>query len=324
MAWRSILILWTLAFAKVNATDLNDFTNDLATNVGPLLALFGESMTKQYLSESTSFLDYFIFAMAPIGILTIMVSTIRLCGRPSLRAFIGRSQEGDGAVEAELCTSTSRDVCELFNRGSITRVLGRPNILELVYDPRYPNSEKELSISRHYFQNASEPETDGWREVKASGNDNSFAPNPNLSLNIGIKHQPRWVFFLIAILGFILQAGIIALAGTGVWIFGWNLNSGNSASRDYAPIMFITGTVLMCGGTWFCAYLIGETTRERYFQRNDCDPAMRPRLLWLQPGPQVIGDQSFDPFAYFENMHDPIQLWMSSQRIVSNKLYEKQ
>jgi hypothetical protein len=79
-------------------------------------------MTRQYLSESTTFLDYFIFAMAPIGILTAIVSAIRVCGNPSLRAFIGRSQEGNGVVEAELCTSTSRDVCELFNKGGITRV----------------------------------------------------------------------------------------------------------------------------------------------------------------------------------------------------------
>lgn len=66
------------------------------TDLGPLLALFGESITKQYLSESTSFLDYLIFAMAPIGILTAIISTIRVCGYSSLRTFIGRSQEGGG------------------------------------------------------------------------------------------------------------------------------------------------------------------------------------------------------------------------------------
>jgi hypothetical protein len=94
--------------ADPGADDLAEFSNNLATDVGPLLVLFGESMTKQYLSESTSFLDYFIFAMAPIGLLTAIVSTIRLCGHSSFRAFIGRSQEGRGTVEAELCTSRKR------------------------------------------------------------------------------------------------------------------------------------------------------------------------------------------------------------------------
>ncbi|KAL2148017.1 hypothetical protein VTI28DRAFT_73 [Corynascus sepedonium] len=129
------LVAYAIGSANAGDDDLSDFSNNLATDIGPLLVLFGESITKQYLSESTSFLDYFIFAMAPIGIITAIVSTIRVCGYSSLRAFIGRSQEGDGVIEAELCTSTSPDVCELFTRGRITRVLGQPKILELVYNP---------------------------------------------------------------------------------------------------------------------------------------------------------------------------------------------
>ena len=120
MARQWLFIIFALAFDGVSAADdadddLSDFSNNLATDIGPLIVLFGEYMTRQYLSESTRFRDYFIFAMGPIGILTAMVSAIRVCGHSSLRAFVGRGQEGDGIVEAELCTSTSRDVCELFN-----------------------------------------------------------------------------------------------------------------------------------------------------------------------------------------------------------------
>lgn len=59
---------------------LDDFSNNLATDLGPLLSLFGEAITKQYLSESTSFEDYIIFALAPIGLMTAVVSVIRVCG----------------------------------------------------------------------------------------------------------------------------------------------------------------------------------------------------------------------------------------------------
>jgi hypothetical protein len=45
---------------------------------------FGEQVTKQYLSESINFRDYLIFAIAPMGILTALVSAIRVCGSPSL------------------------------------------------------------------------------------------------------------------------------------------------------------------------------------------------------------------------------------------------
>ncbi|KAK0732028.1 hypothetical protein B0H67DRAFT_679539 [Lasiosphaeris hirsuta] len=339
----------------VRADDLSDFSNNLATDIGPLLVLFGESMTKQYLSESTSFLDYFIFAMAPIGILTAIISTIRVCGHSSLRAFIGRSQEGDGAVEAELCTSTSRDVCELFNRGGITRVLGKPDILELIY---FPDSDTQsLQLLRGYLKDPNNTDCldKSWwqreddslfrRRTKDSDGKNPFlfAPNPNLSLNVGIVKPPDWVLYVIAATGFVLQAGVLALAGTGVWILGWNLNGGgsSSASRDYAPAMFITGTALMCGGMWSCAALIGQTTHEVRFRRTKkprddaaaaAEPAEAvesaeapklpkpPRLLWLQPGPQVIGDQSFDPFAYFEDTTDnPLQTWTSSRKDFDEK-----
>jgi hypothetical protein len=40
------------------AIDINNFSNNLATDLGPLLALFGDSMIKQFLSESTSYLTY--------------------------------------------------------------------------------------------------------------------------------------------------------------------------------------------------------------------------------------------------------------------------
>ncbi|KAF2635423.1 hypothetical protein P280DRAFT_553799 [Massarina eburnea CBS 473.64] len=127
--------LWVLLFglvAPIRAGDLNDFSNNLATDLGPLLSLFGEAITKQYLSESTSFEDYIIFALVPLGLMTAVVSVIRVCGGTWLRSFIGRAQEGNAAIEAELCTSTSKDICEVFNRGGITRTLGRAKILEII------------------------------------------------------------------------------------------------------------------------------------------------------------------------------------------------
>ncbi|KAL2798261.1 hypothetical protein BJX66DRAFT_334292 [Aspergillus keveii] len=112
----------------------DDFANKLATDLTPLIVLFGEAPTKQYLSECVSLLDLVIFSVAPLGVITTLVSDIRVCGSSSLRAFIGRAQEGAALAEAELCSSTSRDVCELYNNGGIARVLERPSILEFVHD----------------------------------------------------------------------------------------------------------------------------------------------------------------------------------------------
>ncbi|KAJ3532020.1 hypothetical protein NM208_g8622 [Fusarium decemcellulare] len=340
-------VLWTfVSGAKADDDGLSDFSNDLATDLAPLLTLFGDAITKQYLSESTSFLDYLIFAMGPIGVLTAIVSTIRVCGHSSLRAFVGRSQEGEGTIEAELCTSTSRDVCELFNRGGIARVLGRPVVLELVYSPPRPNetlsADGGLDLSKAYFSKTpSRHQTEGWQRVKGSVFERpstertlaeEFAPNPNLSLNVGIVKRPKWVFVAIAITGVLLQAGVITVAGVGVWILGWNLNGGRSpTSKNYAPFMFIGGTSLMCIGMWGCAYLSrsnypsSSTTSSRTssvasrssssaLSQEDIEQRPKSRLFWIQPGPQVIGDQSFDSYGYAEDTANPVQIWMSSQK----------
>ncbi|KAI2620502.1 hypothetical protein GGR54DRAFT_639535 [Hypoxylon sp. NC1633] len=154
--------------------------------------------------------------MAPLGILTGVVSAIRVCGGPSLRAFIGRAQEGGGIAEAELCSSTSRDVCELYHNGAIVRVFGRPKILEVVYDPTLEttgtsdkSSHAGIFASREYFQ-----ECKGcWREIgrkeaqpeaPLEKTTDSFAPNPNLSLNIGIKRLPIYIDWAAAASGLLL------------------------------------------------------------------------------------------------------------------------
>jgi hypothetical protein len=57
------------------------------------------------------------------------------------------------------------------------------------------------------------------------------------------------------------------LAGVGVWILGWNLSEGGApTSREYAPIMFIVDTIVMCAGMWSCAALIGQTTQELSYE----------------------------------------------------------
>lgn len=109
-------------------------SNNFATDLVPIIALFGEQVTKQFLSESTGFLDNIIFGVAPLDILTAVVSAIPVYGDASLKSVIGRAQEAHGAAEAELCSSTSEDVCELWSNGGICRVFGRPRILEFLYE----------------------------------------------------------------------------------------------------------------------------------------------------------------------------------------------
>jgi len=77
-----------------------------------------------------SWVENVIFAMAPLGIITAMTGAIRVGGPTWMKAVIGRAREGKGVVEVELMSSTSSNVCELWNSDGIVRVLGSAEILE--------------------------------------------------------------------------------------------------------------------------------------------------------------------------------------------------
>lgn len=71
--------------------------------------------------------------MGPLGILTALVSAIRVGGHSWLRAVIGRARENHAAVEIELMSSTSHEVCEVWNGEGIVRSLGKPGIRQVIY-----------------------------------------------------------------------------------------------------------------------------------------------------------------------------------------------
>ena len=73
------------------------------------------------LEETAGWLDHIIFAMAPLGILTAIVAAIRVGGPPWLRAIVGRARENRATVEIEMMSSTSHEVCELWNGQGIVR-----------------------------------------------------------------------------------------------------------------------------------------------------------------------------------------------------------
>ena len=86
----------------------------------------------QFMSQSMGWADNIILAMAPLGIITAIVGAIRVGGPKWLRAIIGRARESRAVVEAELMSSTSQEVCELWNGQEIVRVMGAGPIREFI------------------------------------------------------------------------------------------------------------------------------------------------------------------------------------------------
>jgi hypothetical protein len=84
------------------------------------------------MSQSTSWADNAILAMVPLGIITAVVGAIRVGGPQWLRAMIGRARESRAIVETELMSSTSNEVCELWNGEEVVRIMGEGPIREFI------------------------------------------------------------------------------------------------------------------------------------------------------------------------------------------------
>ncbi|OQD81884.1 hypothetical protein PENANT_c024G10716 [Penicillium antarcticum] len=274
----------------VAADDWDDFTNNLATDLAPLITLFGERLTKQFLSESISVLDNVIFALSPLGVLTAVVSVIRICGSSSLRAFVGRAQEGPAEAECELLPCISESTSELFNDGGITRVFGRPKIAEIVVweegDPKVGGIETKVGTLREALvegvwtcggkQSASElPELD----------------IPNLSLNKGIKRRDQFWFYCAAVLGSALQLGSIIFAALTVFMWPETFQKDDKPVASYAFPFYVIGSTLLFIGMFFCAFIMERSSKEYYLE-----PQRPSKIYWLQPGKQNADDQVFKAF----------------------------
>lgn len=68
----------------------DEFSNNLFSDLAPLLTLLGEQVTKQFVCMSMGWTDDVLLAMGPLGIITIIVSAVRVGGGRKLKALIGR------------------------------------------------------------------------------------------------------------------------------------------------------------------------------------------------------------------------------------------
>ncbi|CAI6089116.1 unnamed protein product [Clonostachys chloroleuca] len=133
LAAEQFRLLVGVCFVTCVAADAgDDFSNNLFSDLAPLLALFGERVTMQFMSQSMGWADNIILAMAPLGVITAIVGAIRVSGPSWLKAIIGRARETRAVAESELMSSTSKEVCELWNGQEIVRVMGEGPIREFI------------------------------------------------------------------------------------------------------------------------------------------------------------------------------------------------
>ncbi|KAH7268877.1 hypothetical protein B0J15DRAFT_462866 [Fusarium solani] len=146
------LLIGASLFARAVAGPGEDFANNLFSDLGP---------------QATGWADNIILAMAPLGIITIIVSAIRVSGPPILKAIIGRARESRAVAEAELMSSTSGEVCELWSGQEIVRVMGKGPIREFIIlfpeeEPDGKQQGSELNQLRAWWKSV---RADAWVDI---------------------------------------------------------------------------------------------------------------------------------------------------------------
>ncbi|KAF5632988.1 ankyrin repeat [Fusarium sp. NRRL 25303] len=291
----------------------------------------------QYMSQATGWADSFTLAMAPLGILTIIVSAIRVGGPSWLKAIIGRARENLAAAEVELMSSTSVDVCELWNGSEIVRSLGSPLVREFIL--LIPKSRKDTASHTRHFdfecKNIKEAEEGGFltpsnrsedsergMSMCSSESTNSVGiadsheieledlnrsenviiiyneSTSALSISLNVHPQKRSEVRAAAVIGTFLQLGVLIYAGFATYYHTLRFpKEEDKPVSNYAFPCTASGTIILVTGLLLCADVVEKRTFE---------DTRKPRAgydayaMWIQRQ-ATVGDQVFKSFGIFSD-----------------------
>ncbi|KAL4862741.1 hypothetical protein BDV12DRAFT_39237 [Aspergillus spectabilis] len=296
--------------------DGSDFSNNLFSNLAPLLTLFGEQVTKQFLSQAMGYGDDIILAIAPLGIITCVVSAIRVGGRKWLKALVGRARESRATAEMEIMCSTSDAVCELWSGAEIVRERGGPQTKEFIYRPVDKSTKLTELIDSKIVYDLRTACEEGFMTIRQSSRGISrwLQPNapplidphrraidcairlmqqaPNLTLNITKAIKSPLATWAFAALGIAIQLAVLVIAS--LVTYHWQLAENGYSVVQYGFPLFLIGSVLLCAGIFLCSYIIESITEETDFDlvehKNDT------RIVRIQCA-CTVGDQHFGSYA---------------------------
>ena len=291
------------------------------------------------MSQSMGWVEDLIFACAPLGIITAMVGAIRVGGPRALKAIIGRARESRGVVEAELMSSTSTDVCELWDGQGVVRVLGSSPIIELYYLPSDPGDtfnsgpidddaipliardgevgiwDFESAVFGGLLRSRNSFESDN---SASSESRSTHKVVPNIGLNLSGQRVSNLEFMLAAVAGVVLQTGVVVFAGFGVYLHPWNekFKKGNKSVQKHAFPSMAGGTVALVIGMFLCCYIVERSTTEDTWVTTGLD-GHRVKVAWLQKGGEV-SDQHFKSYILHRPKPKSSKFWNAMPKFIKN------
>ncbi|KAK1830206.1 hypothetical protein QBC39DRAFT_354441 [Podospora conica] len=287
----------------------DEFSNNLFSDLAPLLTLFGEQVTKQFLSMSLGWADNILLAMGPLGIMTVIVSAIRVGGVRQLKAIVGRARESQLTAEQELLSSTSVDVCELWNGKEIVRLMGStPAGMKTLVIVGNKTSRSVLDIATAVKQDFLEsPGLLSSIDTNDTLHELSEAA-PNLALNVKNATAKPLELWVCATIGVALQT--VAIVFPGLATYHWKLEKAGTPVPAYGYPCFLIGTLLVVMGVAACGHVIEGITTEHYFtaKRKAGSGYLNvvQKVVWLQRS-CTVSDQHFSSFL-IENSPDDFDI----------------
>ncbi|KAK3173657.1 hypothetical protein OEA41_006989 [Lepraria neglecta] len=97
----------------------SDVWATVVTNVAPLMALVGERNAKEFLRVCSSFDQVLLMAVAPLGILSVMVSAILLSGYRLLRRVIGRNSDRRGEALIKITPLSVSPASSIYTKHTV-------------------------------------------------------------------------------------------------------------------------------------------------------------------------------------------------------------
>jgi len=94
------------------------------SGISPLILLIGERNAKQLLRTLRGPAGVASLAFAPLGLVSVMTSMVRLCGSPKLRAYLGYEHEARAAAALEVTRVNCGGLHALVVDGHVLRAVG--------------------------------------------------------------------------------------------------------------------------------------------------------------------------------------------------------
>ncbi|KAH7235456.1 hypothetical protein BKA59DRAFT_425368, partial [Fusarium tricinctum] len=269
----------------------------------------------QFMSQSMGWADNIILAMAPLGIITAIVGAIRVGGPPSLKAVIGRARENLAVAETELMSSTSKEVCEVWNGREVVRCMGLAPVVEFICLLHYTDGiqsdnqapptievlELDEAINKGYITDCGKK----LQKVCIIRDVSGDSPNIMLNCHPPAKEGELWAF---AAIGTCLQLGVLIYSGLATYHPALQFKKDDKPVEAYAYPCTAVGTLVLVLGMLLCGHVVESSTDEKRYE-----PAKewKARMIWLQQT-KTVSDQVFDSHMVYAQ--DDRQTIITSRR----------